>query len=327
MYHAAQQLPGEGAQLGEHLDHQLGDGGIAVILVRCAGARVILVGITAAGAGVDIIGRRSLLASVRIGDGIHMACTLPVVPQRVYDLRGAVAALGAGGDHQAGQNAGGLLLHVLGISVLTGGGAGGALQLREDIIHAPDHRRQLGGVVGGYGDGAYRIDHTVGLGLQEAGEAGGVHHRDSGIAGTVDVIGAGFRGSEIDTLGRLISGRCPLECIILARPAQPIAGSVPAGEVVRRRVSVVRTRRNTDTTGIRILSKRFAAKIREAEFRKLDSLRPRRILSIREPEREIQLIPQTIRLRDIRRTVDSLTDTASAINKIFRQSQRAGRRI
>lgn len=54
MYHAAQQLPGEGTQLGEHLDHQLGDGGIAVILVRCAGARVILVGITAAGTGVDM---------------------------------------------------------------------------------------------------------------------------------------------------------------------------------------------------------------------------------------------------------------------------------
>ena len=78
------------------------------------------------------------------------------------------------------------------------------MQLREDIIHAPGHRRQLGGVVGGCGDGAYRIDHTVGLGLQEAGKAGSVDYRDGGIAGTVDVIGAGFRGREIDTFGRLI---------------------------------------------------------------------------------------------------------------------------
>ena len=59
--------------------------------------------------------------------------------QRIDDLRGAVAAFGAGGHQQTRQRAGGLLLHVLLIGMLTAGRAGGVLQLREDPIETRRH--------------------------------------------------------------------------------------------------------------------------------------------------------------------------------------------
>ena len=63
--------------------------------------------------------------------------------QRVDDLRVAVPALGAGRDLQAGQGAVRFLLHMLLVGVVTGGGAGGALQLGEDGVQTFQHRRKV----------------------------------------------------------------------------------------------------------------------------------------------------------------------------------------
>lgn len=104
---------------------------------------MVLVGLSAAGAGINVIGRGGLLAGIRVGDGVHMGRYHPVMAQRVDDLRVAVPALGAGRDLQAGQGAVGRLLHVLLIGMLTGGGAGGALQLGEDGVQTFQYRRQV----------------------------------------------------------------------------------------------------------------------------------------------------------------------------------------
>ena len=63
--------------------------------------------------------------------------------QRVDDLGIAVSALGAGRDLKAGERAVRLLLHVLLVGVVTGGGAGGVLKLREDGVQTFQYRRQV----------------------------------------------------------------------------------------------------------------------------------------------------------------------------------------
>ena len=63
--------------------------------------------------------------------------------QRDDDLRVAVPALGASGYLEAGEGAVRFLLHMLLVGVVTGGGAGGVLKLREDGIQTFQYRRQV----------------------------------------------------------------------------------------------------------------------------------------------------------------------------------------
>ena len=139
------ELTGEGAQLAEHLNHQLRDRRITVILVRCTVSRMILIGTVTAGAGIDIIGRCRLLAGLRIGNGVCVRGNDPVVTQWIYNFRVAVTAFGAGGDHQARQRTGGILLHILRIAMLARGRTGGRAQFPQNIVQPCGDLRQIRG--------------------------------------------------------------------------------------------------------------------------------------------------------------------------------------
>ena len=117
------------------------------------------------------------------------------------------------------------------------------MQLRKDIIHAPGHRLQPGndrsqidreGAGTGHTACCDSIDEAVCLGLQETGETGGVHHRDSLRRLTVNVVPVSVRERSQKTYRRLtIRGKQKTSMarnkvgLIVSIPSLPSSAAIP----------------------------------------------------------------------------------------------------
>ena len=150
--------------------------------------------------------------------------------QRINDLRIAVPAFGAGGDHQARQRTGGILLHILRIAMLACGRAGGGTQLPQNIVQPRGDLRQIRGHGGSghVGDGRDQTAVIVGrnvvdssnsirrLGVtvvclvlggdpQHVGRDGAVTLWDCDSRTQIQIRGDAFTGQSIPDLQRLTS--------------------------------------------------------------------------------------------------------------------------